>query len=258
LHLIYFTSILFNDESSLRQAIPIMMKRQDLMKKKSSFTPTQSSTDNETYDSGILNFGTSVSVNDDLRRSIVIEVQEIEANSNKLKEQLNLESKLQHDLANNHTHANKELSGLNQSATDIVDTLCVNMQILQGIETTMVNDKPGRHERNCIDNDANIGSMATDDYFKKQMLKNSATMTEMRSLISSKLKTLHDLRNKCNESTYSIERSSSNIEKVLKPELDARQTYISQTQEEVDVTKTKIEEMKVEICKINLNIEKMQ
>jgi hypothetical protein len=233
-----------------------MMKRSESTTKKSSFNPPNS-TENDTYDSGILDFGTSVSVNDDLRRSIGIEIQEIEANSNKLKDNLNSESNLQQDLVNNHAHANKELAGLNQGASDIVDTLSMNMQILHGLKATMMHDTVWGRDTKCSESDGKRGTNDTSDFLKNQILKNSAAMTELQSILSSKLKSLQDLRAKCKDATISIERSSKNIKNVLKVEVDELQTQNAKTQAEINVEQHIIEEIREEICKVNLSIEQL-
>jgi hypothetical protein len=87
-------------------------------------------------DPGILEMGTSVSVNDEMRRAVTTETVEIEAVCTKLASDVNAENATAGELQKSKQHADTEVFGLLQGATESVETVNMNEQILRGLKTT--------------------------------------------------------------------------------------------------------------------------
>lgn len=100
----------------------------------------------EAIDPGILEMGTSVSVNDEMRRAVTAESQEIKAVCIKLESDINAEEAMTTELAKSTRHADAELASLMQGATECLDTINVSTQVFRRLqntfETTIVINRP--------------------------------------------------------------------------------------------------------------------
>ena len=95
----------------------------------------QSKTPRSTVDPGILEMGSSVSVNDELRRNVTAETTEIDHACSKLVSDLAAEEDRAKEMQKSKHHANKEQSGLIQSTREMLDTNHMNTHIFQGLQS---------------------------------------------------------------------------------------------------------------------------
>jgi len=91
----------------------------------------------ESDDSDVLNLGVSVTLNDDLRRTLVAEDDEISKSLKKLMEATNVETKIQEQALKDHTHANNEMNELKTNAAETLDVMKTNEQFRLGLESTL-------------------------------------------------------------------------------------------------------------------------
>lgn len=96
-----------------------------------------STTGTAAIDPGILEMGTSVSVNDEMRRAIISETVEIEAVCTKLAADVNTEDSSAAELQKSKGHADGEVSDLLQGATESMESVHMNEQIFRGLKTTL-------------------------------------------------------------------------------------------------------------------------
>lgn len=89
-----------------------------------------------TIDTGILEMGTSVSVNDEMRRAVTAEVAELEASCSKIASVIQTNEATEMELNKSHHHANADMVALLRSACDAVETVQFNEQILLGLTKT--------------------------------------------------------------------------------------------------------------------------
>jgi hypothetical protein len=85
----------------------------------------------------LLDFGTSVNVNEDLRRSIRAEIQELEDNVVALKGSAKSEERTQAHLKQDLVHAHTEMSNLSRGAADQLDNAGVHSSIVQRLEESL-------------------------------------------------------------------------------------------------------------------------
>mmetsp|Transcript_4176 Transcript_4176/g.8973 ORF Transcript_4176/g.8973 Transcript_4176/m.8973 type:complete len:520 (-) Transcript_4176:328-1887(-) len=88
-------------------------------------------------DDGIFQFGSSVSCNDELRRSAVADTEEIEKECAKVSESIRFEEDLRFQTEKDCSHARKEMDNLLQSAKDAHERLGMNDEILRGLFSTL-------------------------------------------------------------------------------------------------------------------------
>jgi hypothetical protein len=104
------------------------------MKNPASSRPDSSAS--AVVDHGILDLGTSVKVNDDLRRSLETEMQLIDENTTKLKKQITNEHAISNELSKTKSRANKEVAGLRQGAIEGVESITMNERVFGGLQKT--------------------------------------------------------------------------------------------------------------------------
>jgi hypothetical protein len=85
----------------------------------------------------LLDFGTSVNVNEDLRRSIRAEIEELEDNVVALKGSTKSEERTQAQLKQDLTHAHTEMSNLSRGAADQLDNAGVHSSIVQRLDESL-------------------------------------------------------------------------------------------------------------------------
>jgi hypothetical protein len=90
-----------------------------------------------TADAGILQFGASVSISDDLRRGIVAELEEINVAAAKISEKINVEKKIQAQVLNDRSVSDKELSLLRRGTAETAGVLEMNEQVRLGFYHTV-------------------------------------------------------------------------------------------------------------------------
>jgi hypothetical protein len=93
-----------------------------------------------TIDPGILEMGASVSVNDEIRRSLTAETAEIENTSTKLTSDVQTEETRTTEIQKSKCHANAELSGILQCAKELVETVQMNEQFFRGLQSKLATD----------------------------------------------------------------------------------------------------------------------
>ena len=91
-------------------------------------------------DPGILEMGASVSVNDEMRRSLATETAEIDAACTKLLSEVQTEESQSTELKKSQSHADMELSGMLQSAKELVDTMHMNEQVFRDLQSKVETD----------------------------------------------------------------------------------------------------------------------
>lgn len=94
------------------------------------------STEASGVDGGILSFGTSVSVNDDLRRSIELEISDIDSSAKKIMEEVNVEKEVERELRKGFEHATKETRSIVEQVSQHMESLEVNQHLLKDLKTT--------------------------------------------------------------------------------------------------------------------------
>ena len=99
-------------------------------------TPPEEHNAEPNMDAGILAFGTSVSVNDDLRRSIQSDIEEIDKNISKIKDEIASEQKIGEELRKTRFHALKEARSQHQVATENLEMLTMHQEILRRLQNT--------------------------------------------------------------------------------------------------------------------------
>jgi hypothetical protein len=85
----------------------------------------------------LLDFGTSVNVNEDLRRSICAEIQELEDNVAALKGSTKSEERTEAQLKQDLAHAHTEMSNLSRGAADQLDNAGVHSSIVQRLDESL-------------------------------------------------------------------------------------------------------------------------
>ena len=98
--------------------------------------PEEHNNTEPSMDAGILAFGTSVSVNDDLRRSIQSDLEEIDSNVSKIKDEITSEQKIGEELRKTRFHAVKEARSQHQVATENLEVLTMHQEILRRLQNT--------------------------------------------------------------------------------------------------------------------------
>jgi hypothetical protein len=190
-----------------------------------------------TSDPGILAFGTSVCVNDDLRRGIGAEIHEIDECCSRIKEALRLEKKVQADLVKSRSYAESEVLELRQGANDVVDTLNMNLQILLGLQSTLQNEissdqvpqdldgKCGTRNHKMLDDRDSQSSLLS--AFEKGQKRRLEIMEETRSAITSKLKQLRGIKAETNE----MKRSCASILAKIDEDIEVPLSKLCQSNE---------------------------
>ena len=74
---------------------------------------------------GLLEFGTSVSVNDELRRSLVSEAEDLQNSIQKIKVEIGLETKIRQQLTKDQAHAAAETQGLHRDSQEVHERLSI-------------------------------------------------------------------------------------------------------------------------------------
>jgi DNA repair exonuclease SbcCD ATPase subunit len=108
-------------------------------------------------DPGILEMGASVSVNDEMRRSLVAETAEIDTACTKLLSEVKTEEANTAELRKSKAHADMELSGMLQCAKELVETAQMNGQVFRDLQSkveTDITQKPGSNDNSKKDDDA--------------------------------------------------------------------------------------------------------
>lgn len=103
----------------------------------SSIQDSAGGVDDASFDSSILAFGGSASVNADLRRSIKKEIDEIDASMAKTKKETKVENAVSAELKKGIMHAVRESRTLSQRSEQTLDALKLNHEVSQGLKTTM-------------------------------------------------------------------------------------------------------------------------
>jgi chromosome segregation ATPase len=231
----------------------------------------QNESDMESIDPGILAFGTSVSINDDLRRCIGVEIQEIDSICAKLKEDTSRESNICDDLVKTKSHAINEVQTLDQGASDIVDNLNMNVQILAGLDKTVntalapdtnnikegQEENPSRHESGVY-----FGSLQS---IRDGQKERRDEMNELRTWFDSKGKQVKKLRHdvkSIRESRNAVDLMNGELEKTLaasdhlidnaKRELECENLKVLRTEEKLQGVIGRIEEKRMSI-KLQVN-----
>ena len=88
-------------------------------------------------DLGLLEFGTSTNVVEDLTRALQEEVQKIEKDSAKVSQELKSSEIIGNELRKTRAHAVMEVRRLHETATENLEKLTVNQEIFHGLEETM-------------------------------------------------------------------------------------------------------------------------
>jgi chromosome segregation ATPase len=224
-------------------------------------------------DPGILAFGTSVSINNDLRRSIGVEIQEIEAHCTKMKDDVNVESSIREELNKTTSHAIKEVKSLEQGASDLVENINMNRQIAFGLESTLVSALAWNTRKiSDVQSDASfpvdetIGSNTSLSSLQDGLKSREAEMNNLSSSFYSDLKQLNGLLQGAKDSRTAREAldltneeleavlaaSDVAIENALK-ELELEKTKSDHIDETIADVESKIEDLKVSIqLKVNL------
>jgi hypothetical protein len=91
-------------------------------------------------DPGILAFGTSVSVFDDLRRTIQSQVEEIVTDASKITDDCKSENKIGQELGQSRAHAVQEARVIHVGTTENLETLWMNQGIFNRLEDTFQNE----------------------------------------------------------------------------------------------------------------------
>jgi hypothetical protein len=112
------------------------------MRSSRQITPSSTANDDAepSIDPGILAFGTSVSVNDGLRRSIQAEVEDMDKSCSKIMNHVKSEEKIRDELRKSRALAVKESRSILEGATENVEVLNMDKHILLGLENTLLTE----------------------------------------------------------------------------------------------------------------------
>lgn len=145
-------------------------------------------------DPGILAFGTSVSVNDNLRRGIVHDIQQINANCSSIKEELSREKRIHDDIAKIKVQSNEEMLRLRQGASDSLDTMNMTLQVLLGLECTFKTELSVNHDAGQEQT-----GVSKDPHSHQGNKDLSKEIAELKETLTSRLKKQRDIRIKTTE-----------------------------------------------------------
>lgn len=222
-------------------------------------------------DPGILAFGTSVGINDDLRRSIGVEIQEIDSICSKMKDDMNRESNIRDELVKTMSHSINEVKSLDQVASDLVDNLNMNVQILVGLETTLgtalaastknMNDE--REEtKTPLDEQDLFRSLTSIHDGKKRRQEEFAEIRRRFALDGKRLQVLKHEAKSIRDSRMAVEMTNRDLELALdsseklienaENELDMENLKVQRTEENLQGVKGRIEALKLSI-KLKVN-----
>ncbi len=96
--------------------------------------------DNTSSDPFFLDWGSSVNVNEDLRRTIRAEIEDIESDIQKLHSNVKAEEKVSNQLTKDFCHARNELMNLSRGATDDRDNSIMNEQIQMRLRESLTTE----------------------------------------------------------------------------------------------------------------------
>jgi hypothetical protein len=91
-------------------------------------------------DAGVLAFGSSVSVNADLQRSLRTEIEEIELDCHKLRRVLGGVQNTQKELEKGRVHADNEMQSLHASSIQTLESIQFGQQLLKDLRSTVLHD----------------------------------------------------------------------------------------------------------------------
>ena len=93
--------------------------------------------DAATEDFGILQLGSSVTVNEDARRSILTEIQDIEHSITATQHQVKKEDQTVTALGQQHARTEWEVTGLREESHELLEQMTMNATILTGLDSTL-------------------------------------------------------------------------------------------------------------------------
>lgn len=216
--------------------------------------------DTTNVDPGILAFGTSVSINDDLRRSISNEIQEIDSNCTKIKDDINIESKIQDELSKGKVHANNEIAALCQGVIDANDALHMNTQILHGLANTLQTEIASHRSNpeHTTESDNNEVDSTSLEYIRKGQMSRSKRLVELKSSIISKVNQLNEMNIKKKEIQESSEIISMKIDEELEMPLTKAIESTLHAQRILDSEISRIHSMNVNVVAATERVEAMK
>ena len=88
-------------------------------------------------DFGILQLGSSVTVNEDARRIVFTDIQEIECAITTTQQQVSQADATAAELAQRHERSEWEVAGLREESNELLDQMTMNATILTGLDTTL-------------------------------------------------------------------------------------------------------------------------
>ena len=222
-------------------------------------------------DPGILAFGTSVGINDDLRRSIGVEIQEIDSICSKMKDDMNRESNIRDELVKTMSHSINEVKSLDQVESDLFYTLNMNVKILVGLETTLgtalvastknMNDE--REEtKTSLDEQDLFRSLTSIRDGEKRRKEEFGEIRRRFALDGKRLQVLKHEAKSIRDSQIAVEMTNRDLELALdsseklidnaENELDMENLKVQRTEESLQGVKGRIEALKLSI-KLKVN-----
>ncbi len=191
--------------------------------------------DDTPVDPFLLDFGTSVNVNEDLRHVIRGEIQEIDESINvvgsEMKKEETVEKQLRHDLA----HSLSEMTNLSRCVNDQLENVHVHTTFLQGLQSTLQVDlvlSSGIKARN-----ASVVSPQQDCDQNATSLKESAKQSNSYKDI------IHCCGKKLKKMTSSMKEASRDLEELFaKHRTTIEMTQAIQQRIEVDALETVLKE----------------
>jgi hypothetical protein len=100
-------------------------------------TEASTTTVSSSEDFGILQLGSSVTVNEDARRIIFTDIQEIESAITTTQQQVSQADATAAELAQRHERSEWEVAGLREESHELLDQMTMNATILAGLDTTL-------------------------------------------------------------------------------------------------------------------------
>lgn len=90
-----------------------------------------------TLDPGILEMGTSVAVNNEMRRGFTTEIQEIEASISATRQEIETEENVAAEIKKQHVLSCQEAKGMHADSVEYLDKIRMNQNIFDGLQQTL-------------------------------------------------------------------------------------------------------------------------
>ena len=116
-----------------------------------------------TEDFGILQLGSSVTVNEDARRIILTEIQDIEHSITATQHQVVKEDKTGTELAQRHARTEWEVAGLREESHELLEQMTMNTTILAGLDSTLRTQIIPPDHDDDMEHDIVVGGDGADD-----------------------------------------------------------------------------------------------